>query len=98
MKNPMYQLPTIEFIGGESISLVWNLWAVSPTATINQGSPFDANGCTVTFSLVNFTDKSDIPLISKACTISEGESGTMSVATVFLSSSDTVNMEGKYIY
>ena len=98
MKNPLYQLPAIEFIGGETETIEWNLWSIGPEDPPTKDTPFDATGCTVTFSLTYATNKSETPLVSKACTLASDSSGFMSRASVSLEPSDTVGLNGKFIY
>lgn len=98
MRNQLYQLPKIQFIGGESVTLIWNLWALSPNEPENKEQPFNANGCTVTFSVIDHLNKTGTPVISKKCTLRQGEDGVSSVAVTELSSLDTVNLMGTYIY
>lgn len=98
MKNPMYQLPTMEFIGGENITLRWNLWALSINEQMNKDVPFNANGCTVTFSLIDITNKTGEPIISRKCIPEIGDEGIASTVITYLVPADTVNLRGKYIY
>lgn len=98
MNNPIYQLPTIEFIGGETTTIVFNLWALSPNEKPNKGLPYNANGCTVTFSLIDSNNKTGNPLLSKKCTLLSEEDGTSPRASVTISPSETVNQSGRFIY
>lgn len=101
MKNPIYQFPTIEFIGGETSTFIWNLWSLTPNEKPNQQEPFNASGCTVTFSLINFSDRFlDFapPILSKKCELRENTDGLLCIAVTNLASLDTVDLEGKFIY
>lgn len=98
MKNEMYQLPTIEFIGGETETFIWNLWSLGPNEKINKNTPFNASGHIVTFSLIEFSNKHGTPVISKGCQLIEDENHILSKASVTLNTSETLNLTGKYIY
>ena len=49
MVNNIYNLPKLNFIGGESQRFRFSL--VTP-----KGDSYDANGCNVVFSLINFSN------------------------------------------
>lgn len=99
MKTSAFILPTMEFIGGNTETYVWNLWALAPGEKPNKEQPFNANGCTVTFSVIEFNNRFGEPLISKKCTLSDAVGdGNMSTATVTLSPSETYQLSGKFIY
>lgn len=98
MNNPLYQLPTIEFIGGETTTIVFNLWALSPTESANKSLPYNANGCTVTFSLIDSINKTGEPLLSKKCTLLSEADGTSPRASVTIEPEETINQAGRYIY
>lgn len=99
MKNSAYNLPTLEFVGGETNTYVWNMWALSPNEHENKDMPYNANGHTVTFSLVDYTNKEGEPVLSKKCTLREGpEEGVNSVAVTELTPQETYNLVGKFIY
>lgn len=91
MINPIYNLPQLDFIGGESQTFLFNLL----TAT---GNTFDANGCTVEFSIVNYANKNGIPILIKPAVIQLGQDGVPNIAEVNLLSGDTVFLFGRYIY
>lgn len=66
-------------------------------------NPFDLNRCTANFSIVGFTNKRGSTILSKAMTIEKigvpVDGGTVyNKLTVYLTSAETVDLEGKYIY
>jgi hypothetical protein len=81
----------LKFIGGESQRFRFRL--VSPL-----GSEFNANGCYVSFSVINHSNKNGDPLIVKTATLDYGLEGVLNIAIVELLPEDTVNMYGRYIY
>lgn len=88
---PAYNLPFIMFVGGESEQLRFNLHTVA-------GDDFDAYGCTVDFSIVNYSNKTSAPIFTKTATLEDGPDGYLSVAVVDFDPNDTKNIHGRYIY
>lgn len=94
MINPIYTLPEINFIGGESQTLIFNLYTLS-------GTPFDANGCTFGFAIINYVNKNGVPLLIKESPdvkVQLGESGVPNIVVVNLLPEDTVDFQGRYVY
>lgn len=94
MINPIYNLPEINFIGGESQTLIFNLYT-------KEGTPFDANGCTLGFAIINYVNKNGVPILVKQTPdieIKIGESGIPNIAIVNLLPEDTVYFQGRYVY
>ena len=90
--NP-YTLPTIEFVGGETQDLRYNLFKETGK------SPYSLSGCTSTFSMVSYTNKNGEPVITKAMRILEDDkTGIDNVLSVVLTPQETVGLSGKYIY
>lgn len=81
-----YVLPTLNFVGGETQNLEFNVYLYRSTES------FDVSGCTAQFSVKNYTNRSGGPVIAK----SMGATGNK--LTVTLSISDTIDLSGKYIY
>lgn len=101
MKNPLYVLPTLEFIGGETHTYIWNLWHLGPNERPNMDTPYNASGQTVTFSLINFSDQYgnvNEPIISKRCELRQNEDGVSCIAVTYLAAEETKELAGKYIY
>lgn len=90
MKNPVYNLPKLEFIGGSSQTFKFQMQNM-------YGKPFNAEGCTATFSIVEYCNRAEVPLVKEA-TLGTGTTKTTSVATVQLDAADTAEMGGRYIY
>lgn len=94
MINPIYNLPEINFIGGESQTFVFNLYTP-------LGKPFDANGCTIGFAIINYVNKNGVPILVKEAPDVEvqlGESGVPNILIVNLLPEDTVYFQGRYVY
>ena len=94
MRHDVYSLPEVMFVAGQSNTLRWRLFT-------EQNVPFNADGCTGNFALVDYSDKySDEPLVSKPLSflISDDATGVKNIATVDLLPNDTLGLYGKYIY
>ena len=91
MVSPIYNLPTLDFVAGETQSFRFHLLTAA-------NSPYDANACDVAFAIINYTNKTGTPLIVKDVSISIGESGIPNVASVELLSDDTIYLYGRYVY
>jgi hypothetical protein len=91
MLNPIYSLPKIDFIGGESHTFKFRL--VTPTR-----ESFDANGCTMAFSIINYANQNGEPLVIKGVALEIGEDGVPNIAVVHLLPEDTVELSGRYAY
>lgn len=84
MCNSPGSLPTIEFIAGETRTFTYNVYSGSIS-----------NPCTLSkavFSITPSTNKFGDPVISKTMTVSQNK------ISVTLSSNDTINLSGKYLY
>jgi len=92
MEN-FYVLPTIEFVAGESQTIIMDLMTPPP-----DPQPFNANSAVVDFSLINYSNKIGVPIISKLADIRENEDGIPSIAVVRLMPMETVTLFGKYVY
>ena len=90
--NP-YVLPTIEFVGGETQELLFNMY-------FYQGKkPFSMVGCISSFSIVSFNNKNGSPILRKDMTVLENQDGTaLNVLSVELTPEETYKLSGKYIY
>lgn len=88
-----YILPTIDFVGGETQDLAFNVYFYK------EKKPFNLTGCDCNFSIVSFTNKMGTPILSKPMTaIYNDEGSANNVLTVTLKPSETVDLCGKYIY
>lgn len=91
MINPVYNLPELNFVGGESQILMFNLLTAS-------GTSFDADGCEIGFAVVNYANKNGMPILSKTATKLDDKDGYSSIARIELTPADTVYMFGRYVY
>lgn len=88
-----YTLPTIDFVGGETQDLAFNVYFYK------DKKPFSLTGCTCNFSIVSFTNKMGVPILSKEMKgIYNDEVTADNVLTVTLTPTETVELFGKYIY
>lgn len=94
-----YTLPTIDFVGGSTESLSFHAYHIRNTHKTKE--PFDLSNCTANFSIVDYVNKGDEPIVSKPMEIQqqayEGEE-TKHILYVRLEREDTAYLEGKYIY
>lgn len=91
MINPIYTLPDMSFVGGESQTFLFNLLT-------SAGKSFNASDCTVAFAIVNYANKNGTPILIKYADIIMGEEGLMSIASVDLLPEDTIHLYGRYVY
>jgi len=88
-----YTLPTIDFVGGETQDLAFNIYFY------RNKRPYSLSGCTANFSIVSFRNKTGVPILTKEMGIRFNNEGTINnVLTVTLSPTETVDLSGKYIY
>lgn len=88
-----YTLPTIEFVGGETQTLIFN------TYFHNKDRAFGLESVTANFSVVSFNNKTGVPIISETMDALYNEDHTaLNVLKVTIPSSKTLNLSGKYIY
>ena len=69
MRHDVFTLPEIVFVAGQSQTLRWRLLT-------EKKVPFNADGCTGNFAVVDYSDKTGDPLISKSLTFSIGDDET----------------------
>lgn len=91
MQTSVYTLPEIQFVGGSSKQIKFNL-------KTSKGIPYNGDGAVLNFSIVSYSNKSDIPLISKQISISQDLNGVYCIATVNLDPDDTKYLSGKFVY
>lgn len=90
--NP-YTLPTIDFVGGETQDLAFNVYFYK------NKRPFSLTGCIANFAIVSFTNKTGAPILTKPMEGIFNEDGAINnVLTVTLEPGETVALCGKYIY
>ena len=88
-----YTLPTIDFVGGETQDLMFNVYFYK------NHRPFSLTGCSANFAIVSFTNKLGAPILTKPMeAIFNADSSINNVLTVTLEPRETVGLSGKYIY
>lgn len=92
-----FTLPTVQFVGGSNQDFRYHVFDHL------QSDPYDLEGCTAEYAIVNFYNRYSTPVVKKSMTVIEGDSDingdeTRNVLKVLLSASDTKELEGKYIY
>jgi hypothetical protein len=88
-----YVLPEITYVAGEKQTVRMYLWTPFPNS-----QKFNAFGCAVDFSIINYSNKNGLPIISKGCEIRQDTDGTYCIAVAILEPQDTVTLFGKYVY
>lgn len=90
MINPIYTLPDMSFVGGESQTFLFNLLT-------SAGKSFNASDCTVAFAIVNYANKNGTPILIKYADIIMGEEGLMSIASEELNGLFDIDQEVKIL-
>lgn len=97
MLNTIYTLPDVEFVGGETSEFLFPVYKDEKKVV-----PLDLSGCTATFDVINIINKNGVPLVSKSMQSKQcdplDETSPYNILWVVLTSSDTVDLCGKYIY
>ena len=88
---PIYTLPEISFVGGESQVFLFNMRTMS-------GNDFDGTNCSVGFALIHYANKNSAPLLVKEAELKIGDNGFLNIASIHLSPSDTVGLYGRFVY
>lgn len=94
MVNNIYTLPQIDFVGGSTADLIFNVYwgAENP-------KPFGMVGCVANFAVIDYVNKTGTPIISKTMEVRLNADDTYyNVLYVELKPSDTLDLFGKYIY
>lgn len=84
-------VPTIIEVGGGDINIDFDL------KNQYNGTAYNAEGCTARFSVADYLYR-DAALLNYEATLKSDENGILSVASVRIPASDTVDMTGAYIY
>lgn len=93
----VFTLPNIQFVGGSTQDLLYKVYAHKTKY------PFDLNGCTAEFSIVNYLNRYSDPLVRRSMTIIKGDNDDFgdvvnNMLKVKLLPGDTKNLHGKFIY
>lgn len=91
MQTNIYTLPELTFVGGKTQELRFNL-------KDTNGEPYNASGSTVNFSICDYSYKTGAPILSLTPSLIADESGMANSLYVTITSEDTINLFGKYIY
>ena len=92
--NP-YTLPVISFVGGSTQELLFH------TFYYENNERFDLTYCEANFAIVNYVNKYGMPVLTKKMDIYLDEDTTdqaPNTLRVVLNPSDTVALNGKYVY
>ena len=91
MVNNIYILPQEDLVGGESREFQFRLYT-------QNGVPFSIHEGSAYFALINYSNKSGAPILSKSCSTTVGPEGVENTVAVELHSQETLELFGKYIY
>ena len=87
----IFTLPEINFVGGETQRLEFNLKDAN-------GDVFDADGTTSNFAICSYSNKTDEPLLEYTPYLNVDSGGVKSVLDVTIPKQDTKDLFGKFIY
>lgn len=94
MISNVYSLPEIDFVGGSSADLIFNVYGKQ-----DNPQPFGLTGCVANFAVIDYVNKTGEPVISKQMgTRMNGDNTAYNVLFVELKPKDTLELFGKYIY
>lgn len=94
MISNVYSLPEIDFVGGSTADLIFNVYGKR-----EDPQPYGLTGCVANFSVINYVNKTGEPIISKQMGVRmNGDNTAYNVLYVELKPSDTLDLFGKYIY
>ena len=91
LMEPIYNLPRMQFVGGETQDICFNLKTTS-------GANYATEGYDVVFSVREWGDREEDPILIKETNIKLNDTGTASVIEVRFEPEDTVYLDGQYIY
>lgn len=90
--NP-YSLPSIDFVAGETQDFAFHVFSSEDNLEMKLST------CTANFSVVSFINRAGTPVISKSMEVQlDSTSNARSILAVQLSSADTIDLCGKYVY
>lgn len=91
MQTNIYTLPELTFVGGKTQELRFNL-------KDTNGEPYNVSGSTINFSICDYSYKTGAPILSLTPALIADENGIADSLYVTITSEDTLNLFGKYIY
>ena len=92
MKTQFFTLPEWEFVSGETQTRTFRLYEPDGASVMNL------QGASSEFALNDFVNPDGDPILPKSTEITEDDNGKACLLTVHLDVSDTINLDGKYIY
>lgn len=87
----IYELPEWSFVGGESQLREFILYE-------NPSTPCDIPGGSCNFSIMEYVNASDTPLLSKAAELGVSDEGQVNRVTVTIKPDETKQLSGRYEY
>lgn len=91
-----YTLPMIDFIGGSTQDLVFNVYNEA------DKQPSDLSSCTAAITVINFANQTGEADISKPMTVEgkdlEIEGNVKNILHVQLAAEETIGLYGKFVY
>lgn len=94
MVSNIYTLPEIDFVGGSTTELIFNVyWGRE------NPKPFGMVGAIANFAIIDYVNKTGTPIISKAMDVRLNADDTFyNVLYVELKPNETLDLFGKFIY
>lgn len=92
MFSDQHILPTESMIAGTNRNLLFYLYSDK------NKKQLDVTGMTGRFALTDFVNESDIPILTKNCSVTVVDGEDLAILKVELLRNDTLNLGGKYIY
>lgn len=91
MTNNIYCLPEISFVGGSTQELIFHTYS-------KNLKPFGLSGCSANFAVAKCNHEKE-PILSKEMSINvSNDDNSNNILKVNLSTSDTLDLYGKYTY
>jgi len=91
MQPEIYTLPELNFVGGATQELRFNL-------KDKDYNDFDATGCSANFAVCDYKRKESTPIFSLTPTFLADENGETDIMLVTIPSTNTKSLYGKYVY
>ena len=91
LMEPIYNLPKIQFVGGETQDFCFHLKTLS-------GANYITDGYNVVFSVREWGDREEDPVLVKETVVKLDDAGTASVIELRIEKEDTIDLDGRYIY
>jgi len=85
-------LPPESLIAGATRNFIFYLY------TENKRKQIDADGMIARFSLTDYVNESNVPILTKSCSIVIPEGESLAIIKLELNRNDTLDLYGKYIH